>query len=252
VLASLAPGSLSGVSEVTLIGHGVKLFRRDTGAIAVRIGRQEYTAQQLARALADAGWQGGTLRLAVCKTGTSCFLGTTYGDELATALRDTAVIAPKGKVNVINDVPGLPQVRPSDDGPLVAPGKEGEYFINPLQNPWVAPFFYEDRRHVFYVTTSERIAQISQWDRYGIIPDRVQPRLAIPPLVSEPENVIPERYGSIVTAPNMRVADRAPIGRLVSEDAPIDKVIGTAGTVRYGDKEIGPMGVVSNRQMRRG
>ena len=43
-----------------------------------------------------------------------------------------------------------------------------------------------------------------------------------------------------------------PIERFVSEDAYINKAIGTTGTVRYGDKEIGPVGVLSNRQMRRG
>ncbi|MFH0344546.1 MAG: neuraminidase-like domain-containing protein [Chromatiales bacterium] len=124
--------------------------------------------------------------------------------------------------------------------------------IHALRNSWDAPFFYEDSRHVFYVTTRERIAQISQWNQFGIMPARVQPRLAIPPLVFEPEEVIPDRYGPIVTARNVGVVDRAPIERLVSEDARIDKVIGTTGTVRYGDKEIGPVGVVSNRQVRRG
>jgi hypothetical protein len=120
-----------------------------------------------------------------------------------------------------------------------------------LQNIWDAPFFYEDSRHVFYVTTSERIVQIPQWDWYGIIPDLVKPRLAIPPLVFEPKEVIPDRYDPIVTAPNVGVVDRAPIERFVSEDATIDKVIGTTGTVRYGGKEIGPVGVLSNRQTRR-
>lgn len=121
-----------------------------------------------------------------------------------------------------------------------------------LQNIWNAPFFYEDSRHVFYVTTSERIVQIPQWDWYGIIPDLVKVPLVIPPLVFEPEEVRPDRYDPSVTAPNVGVVDRAPIERFVSEDAYINKAIGTTGTVRYGDKEIGPAGVVSNRQTRRG
>ena len=66
-----------------------------------------------------------------------------------------------------------------------------------LQNPWDAPFFYEDSRHVFYVTTSERIVQIPQWDRYGIMPDPVQPRFTIPPLVfRSPSEVMPDTIRS--------------------------------------------------------
>jgi hypothetical protein len=121
-----------------------------------------------------------------------------------------------------------------------------------LQNPWDPPFFYEDSRHVFYVTTGKRIPQLSQWNWFGIIPDLVQPRLAIPPLVFEPEGVIPDRYGPIVTALNRRVVNRAPIARSVPEDACINNAIAPTGTVRYGDKEIGLMGVLSHRQMRRG
>jgi hypothetical protein len=122
---------------------------------------------------------------------------------------------------------------------------------HPLQNAWDAPFFFEDGRHVFYVTTREYIPQIPQWNWFGIIPALVQPRLTIPPLVFEPEEVMPDRYGPFVTAPNVGVVDRATIEQLVSEDAYINKVIAVSGTVRYGDKEIGPMGFMSNWQIRR-
>src|SRR5262249_52735194 len=119
------------------------------------------------------------------------------------------------------------------------------------RNPWDAPFFYEDSRHVFYVTTSERIPHISQWNQFGIIPASAQPRFTIPPLMFESKEGIPDRYGPFVTAPNVGVVDRTTIEQLVSEDAYINKAIAATGTVRYGDKEIGPVGVVSNRQVRR-
>jgi hypothetical protein len=48
------------------------------------------------------------------------------------------------------------------------------------------------------------------------------------------------------------VVDRASIERLVSEDAYINKAITATGTVRYGDKVIGPVGVVSNGAIQRG
>ena len=34
-----------------------------------------------------------------------------------------------------------------------------------LQNPWDAPFFYEDSRHVFYVTTTSRSCRFLEWNR---------------------------------------------------------------------------------------
>jgi hypothetical protein len=116
-----------------------------------------------------------------------------------------------------------------------------------VQNPWYAPFFYEDSRHAFYVIPGKRSTQISQWDWYGTLPELVPPRLAIPPLVFESEEVTPERCGPIFATPNVGVVDHGPIDRFVSEDAYINKAIGTTGTVRFGDKEIGPWGVVSNR-----
>ena len=68
----------------------------------------------------------------------------------------------------------------------------------------------------------------------------------------ESKDGMPDRHGPFVTAPNMGVVDRATIEQRVSEDAYINKAIAATGTVPYGDKEIGPVGVLSNRQMRRG
>lgn len=120
-----------------------------------------------------------------------------------------------------------------------------------LQNPLSAPFLYEDGRHVFYVTTNERIVHIREWNGYGIDIGQVNESIAIPRLVFKPAEVIPERFGSIVPAPNVGVVDHAPIERLVSEDAYIPRAIATTGTVRYGDKEISPVGVLTDRQTRR-
>jgi hypothetical protein len=84
------------------------------------------------------------------------------------------------------------------------------------------------------------------------MPARVQPSLAIPPLVFALEEVVPDRYDPITTTPNGRVVDRALIERLLSEDVYINRAIAATGTVRYGDKEIGPIGAMPNQQMRRG
>jgi RHS repeat-associated protein len=131
-VVSLELGSLSKTGEATLIGHGIAL-EGDVGAIAVRLGNQQATAKVLAKSLVDAGWKGGTIRLAACQTGTSCLLGTTYANELATELRalgrESVVIGPGGKVNFINgQTKGIPQVRGAD-GNLLEPNQGWGYHV---------------------------------------------------------------------------------------------------------------------------
>jgi hypothetical protein len=114
---------------------------------------------------------------------------------------------------------------------------------HPLQgDPWDTPFFYEDNRHVFYVTTSERIILIPNWLDFVVT---VKPKISditIPPLVVEPVRVIPDPIGPVSKQPGFGVFNPAPIEHVISEDAYIRRGIGTYGTVRYGEKEIGPAG----------
>lgn len=76
---------------------------------------------------------------------------------------------------------------------------------HPLKLPFIAPFFYEDSRHVFYVTSK---AGEPVWinDHYGV---------PIPPMP-----------------------------RYVTEDAYIRRSTGAAGNVKYGDRDIGPSGSI--------
>jgi hypothetical protein len=106
-------------------------------------------------------------------------------------------------------------------------------------NGWYAPFFYEDNRHVFYVTTTEKIIQIPQWNDFGIIviPPTWQSKL--PPLVLEPMERIPDLIGSVSKEPGFGVFDPSPIERYVTEDAYIARAIGSAGTIHFGNKELG-------------
>jgi hypothetical protein len=46
--------------------------------------------------------------------------------------------------------------------------------------------------------------------------------------------------------------DPSPIERFVTEDANIRTGIGTTASVRYGDREIGPGGVLPDQQMQPG
>jgi hypothetical protein len=114
---------------------------------------------------------------------------------------------------------------------------------HPLEGaPWDAPFFYEDRRHVFYVTTAERVVRIPRWDRFGLLPSLSRPAPGIPPLVLEPVEIVPVLAGPLLKQPGFGGFDPAPAERYVTEDAYIRRGLGTAGTVRFGDREIGPAG----------
>jgi hypothetical protein len=123
------------------------------------------------------------------------------------------------------------------------PGKDR--VIDPhhyLEKPWEAPFFYEDSRHVFYVTTEERLVRIPQWVDFGLTTNPPQLQLDIPQLVLKPVETIPDLVGPVVMQPDFSAGDPASMERFVTEDAFIHRGIGTLGTVSFGDKEIGPSG----------
>jgi Neuraminidase-like domain/Salmonella virulence plasmid 28.1kDa A protein len=111
-------------------------------------------------------------------------------------------------------------------------------------NPWDASFFYGDSRHVFYVTTAERMVTVPQWNDFGIVLTPPKMTADIPPLVLQPVEIIPDLIGPVSKQPGFGVVDPSPIERFVTEDAYIHQGIGTSGTVRFGDKEIGPSGSV--------
>jgi peptidoglycan hydrolase-like protein with peptidoglycan-binding domain len=113
-----------------------------------------------------------------------------------------------------------------------------------LQNPWLAPFFYEDSHHVFYVTTTQPIPMTHEVNGYGASVFPKGGGKQMPPLVvkEDPRVGAVADAGPILLGRNPGVVDPAPIERFVSEDAYINKGIGTTGAVRYDETEIGPAG----------
>ncbi|MBP1990485.1 neuraminidase-like domain-containing protein [Paenibacillus eucommiae] len=115
-----------------------------------------------------------------------------------------------------------------------------------LADPWDAPFFYEDSRHVFYVTTEERTVLIPKWEGYIPLPSPQKPGVSIPPLVVPNVPIkprpTPEWLNPYRTGPDFGIVDPQPIERFISEDAYINKGIGTQGTIRFGNIDIGPAG----------
>lgn len=122
-----------------------------------------------------------------------------------------------------------------------------------LQDQWHAPFFYEDSRHVFFVTTTEKLVSIGKHDRYGIEHNLGFMQLVeIPPLILKTDlrkEVRPKFWGNGgPIGPDQGVIDSATIQRFVTEDAYIRQGIGTTGSVMFGDKKIGPSGAIADVQ----
>lgn len=103
-------------------------------------------------------------------------------------------------------------------------------------------FFFQDNRHVFYVTTAERMVMIPQWNDFGIVFVPSKWPLDIPPLVLEPVEIIPDPIGPIAKQPGLGVFEPSVVKRYVTEDAYIYRGIGSVGTVNFGGKEIGIAG----------
>jgi hypothetical protein len=112
-----------------------------------------------------------------------------------------------------------------------------------LQDIWAAPFLYENSRHVFYITSAERPVQIPEWNGFISVVDLpIITEPGLPPLVFKPFGFMPELADMVTYQPGFGVPAPSPVEQHVTEDAYIQQAIGTPGTVRFGDKEIGPAG----------
>lgn len=109
-------------------------------------------------------------------------------------------------------------------------------------NAWEAPFFYEDSRHAFYVTTAERLVLVPKWNDFGIVTNTAKSAYEIPKLALRPDTSVMGSPIPHIRQPGFGVLDPSLIERYVTQDAYIGTAIGTPGTVAYGDKHIGPSG----------
>jgi hypothetical protein len=114
---------------------------------------------------------------------------------------------------------------------------------------WDKPFFFEDSRHVFFVTTTETQVLVSNYPGYGFAGNHgLYHSAQIPPLIVQTgprPPVRPEFSGDGGSmGPDPGIIDPAPMRRFVTEDAYIRNGIGTTGGVMYGDRQIGPSGTL--------
>jgi len=119
------------------------------------------------------------------------------------------------------------------------------------EDRWASPFFYDDSRHTFFVTTTIKEEGVSNYSGYGVLvnPDSRQV-VGIPPLILQSDTRL---QISPAFLDERRLIDPAPsvpnptlMRRFVTEDAYIRQGIGTTGSVIYGDRYIAPTGAVLN------
>lgn len=121
--------------------------------------------------------------------------------------------------------------------------------LHPLDTPWDAPFFYEDSRHVFFVTTEEQQVMIWDYPHYGLAGGLGSYQAAKAPqlvLQADPYKQARPNFAGDggPVSPDLGVADPARMQRFVTEDAYIRQGIGSTGSVAYGTRQIGPAGAI--------
>lgn len=116
-----------------------------------------------------------------------------------------------------------------------------------MRNPWDAPFFYEDVRNVFFVTSTQQPVRVRNYPDYGVggLPGLTE-LMVIPPLVVEidPRFEVPPRFwgdgGPI--GPDPFAVNPAATRQFVTEDVNISRVLESNLSVKFGERLIGPGG----------
>lgn len=121
--------------------------------------------------------------------------------------------------------------------------------VHVLESPWVAPFFYEDGRHVFYVTTTWLPISIDVWEEYAVTPSTPvgEATEIFLPVYHEREEIMEEaemaaRVLAKINGPGFSFtegAKREQVEKVFSGDANITMVWSSNQTVRYGSRNIG-------------
>jgi GH18 family chitinase len=115
-----------------------------------------------------------------------------------------------------------------------------------LPDAWDTPFFFENRRHVFYVTTSEDYVPFRFYGGYGLLAGaNLQPVTSpyIPPLTFSVSPVAPsdpvERFvaGNVIDS-----GDPAAVQRYIAQQGNLRVALGSATTVSYQGRVIAPTG----------
>jgi hypothetical protein len=129
---------------------------------------------------------------------------------------------------------------------------EIRHTLRNASNSWTTPFFFEDSRHVFFVTTTEGPPTVQDSNGFRAFFPPSQPFPDIPHLVLRHDSELQiggDRAGPIGDGRGFGFVDPSPMQRFVTEDAYIQTGIGSSGSVRYDGLAIGPAGALPNQQL---
>lgn len=121
-----------------------------------------------------------------------------------------------------------------------------------LTDPWGAPFFVSDTRSCFYVETMQKTIRVPGFGGYGLGSGPGGGITALPPFVWQKDERFkpkPDLWNPVVANPGFGVVDPGPVEATLSEDAFINRALGTTGTIRYGRSTIGPAGQLTSGQL---
>lgn len=126
-----------------------------------------------------------------------------------------------------------------------ARGYEAVQPRHPVAHPFTAPFFFQDRRHVFLVRSERRSVRVSTYPGFGLLdPPRVVDRVALPPVLERPvldDLLVREDVAGGPDVVQPGVVDPAPVRRFLRDEGlRVRTVLGTGGGVRFGDRIVGP------------
>jgi hypothetical protein len=117
-----------------------------------------------------------------------------------------------------------------------------------VQGAWDDPFFFEDKRHVFYVTTREETVWLPDHDDYGfgqVATANIDTSNLVAIQTYQP---IP-KGDPVETAQQGGVVDPVALGRFVSQDANIRVALATTRGVQVDTQTIGASGAVSTQAL---
>jgi len=125
------------------------------------------------------------------------------------------------------------------------------HYVEPqfgLPDAWDAPFFYEDRRYLFYVTTAENYVTIWRYGGFGLnfgAATQKPPVFKIPPLTYPVTPVVPKDPIVQFTVNPIDTGDPAGLQRFVNEGTNIRVALGTGTVVTYQGRDIAPTGSIA-------
>jgi hypothetical protein len=125
-------------------------------------------------------------------------------------------------------------------------------FVEPqrgLPDAWNAPFFYEDRQHAFYVTTTDQYLSLASFNGYGVLTAKPGSSSSIPdlpPLTCKKPPVSRSEADSIVTGNAIGHGYSTGIQAYLSRSQTIRTAIGNTDPMSYQGRTVYPGGSISD------